>query len=138
MRILIVEDDAFLAFAIETALSAVGHRIVGFARNETLARELAVAHRPDLALVDLNLARESSGAVVARDLRALGVPSLFVSGSPDECRKVSRELGVLGCLRKPFADEDLIDAVAIARALIAGKRPERVPGNLELYSVDEG
>lgn len=132
-----MEDDAFLAFAIETALSAVGHRIVGFARDETLARELAVSQRPELALVDMHLARESSGVVVARDLRALGVPSLFVSGSPDECRKVSRELGVFGCLKKPFVDEDLIDAVAIAQALIAGKRPERVPSNLELYSVDE-
>jgi DNA-binding response OmpR family regulator len=65
MRILIVEDEAMIAFVIESALSAAGHQVVGPARDEPLALSLATTQKPGIALVDLRLARGSSGCEAA-------------------------------------------------------------------------
>lgn len=122
MRILIVEDDAMFAFAVDDALSNAGHEIVGFARDENAAVDMAFVKRPDLALVDLNLARNTSGARAARQmLDRCGVPSLFVSGSPGDCRRLAKTSGALGCLSKPCAASDIVAAVSIAELAINGR-----------------
>jgi DNA-binding response OmpR family regulator len=136
MRILIVEDEAIVAFSIDDALTAAGQRVIGIARDETTAISLAEQFHPELALVDLNLARGSSGASVAQNLREnYGVPTIFVSGFPTDCRKVSSHIGVLGCLSKPFEDEDLIGSIAVAEAVLGGHAPGALPKGLELYMV---
>lgn len=136
MRILIAEDEAIIAFSMDDILSSAGHSVVGIARDSDTAVQLAGKLRPDLALVDLNLARGTSGATVARLLRELyGIPSIFVSGNPLDCRKARGYLDVFGCLSKPFKDDDLIGAVDVARAVIGGQPPTMMPENLELYLV---
>ena len=91
--------------------------------------------RPDLALVDLQLARGSSGFAVAAKLVELGIPCLFTSGNapifpiPDLA---------LGCLLKPFSEEDLVRSLKTAEDLLRGRervRPSR-PGNLRLYAEE--
>ena len=134
MRILIVEDDAMFAFAIEDALSTVGHEIVGFARDGDSAVELADRERPDLALVDLRLARQTSGAIAAREIRErYGIPSIFISSSPEDCRKEAKPSGAWGCLSKPFTDRDLVNVVAIADAMMMGHQHSLRPRGFELY-----
>jgi CheY-like chemotaxis protein len=136
MRILIVEDDAMFAFAIEDALTVAGHEIVGFARDENSAVELADRERPDLALVDLRLARHSSGAIAARDIRErYNIPSIFISSSPEDCRKEAKPSGAWGCLSKPFTDKDLVNVVAIAATMMTGGRPDLRPRGFELYTA---
>lgn len=134
MRILIVEDDAMFAFAIDDALATAGHEVVGFARDEHAALDLAGVKRPDLALVDLRLARDTSGANAARLMRErYGIPSIFVSSSPEECRREAKESGALGCLSKPFMDRDLVSVVAIAEQITAGRESDLRPRGFELY-----
>lgn len=134
MRILIVEDDAMFAFAIEDALSMVGHEIVGFARDGHAAVDLADRERPELALVDLRLARQTSGAVAAREIRQrYNIPSIFISSSPEDCRKEAKPSGAWGCLSKPFTDRDLVNVVAIAEAILMGNQHDLRPRGFELY-----
>lgn len=134
MRILIVEDDAMFAFAIDDALSNAGHEIVGFARDEYAALDMAAVKEPDLALMDLRLARDTSGANAARLLRErFGIPSVFVSSSPEDCRRAAKESGALGCLSKPFMDQDLISVVAIAEHIIQGRAIDLRPRGFEVY-----
>lgn len=136
MRILIVEDEAIVAFSIDDALTANGQKVVGIARDEPTAMLLAEQYRPDLALVDLSLAHGSSGASVAQNLRErYGIPAIFVSGFPIDCRKVSSHIGALGCLSKPFQDDELIESIAVAESVLGGTPPERLPERLELYMV---
>ncbi len=136
MRILIVEDEAIVAFSIDDALTANGQTVVGIARDEPTAMLLAEQYRPDLALVDFSLARGSSGASVVQNLRErYGIPAIFVSGSPIDCRRVSSQIGVLGCLSKPFQDDELIESIAVAESLLGGTPPMRLPERLELYMV---
>jgi CheY-like chemotaxis protein len=135
MRILIVEDEAIIALAIDSVLVDTGHSVVGIARDVATALAIAAAQRPDLALVDLNLANTTSGAVAARHLLEMyGVPAIFVSGNPTDCRRLGLRAGALGCLSKPFKDTELIQTIAAAQALIAGRSPGVSPGALELYS----
>jgi CheY-like chemotaxis protein len=135
MRILIVEDEAIIALEIDAVLTDTGHSVVGIAREVATALAVAAAQRPDLALVDLNLANNTSGAVAARHLLEMyGVPAIFVSGNPNDCRRVGFQTGALGCLSKPFKDSELIEAIAAAQALLAGQRPRTSPGGLEIYT----
>lgn len=134
MRILIVEDEAIIALEIDAILTDTGHSVVGIARDVATALAIAAAQRPDLALVDLNLADTASGAIAARHLLEMyGVPVIFVSGNPTDCRRVGLQAGALGCLSKPFNDAELVQAIATARALIAGQPLDRSAGALELY-----
>jgi len=136
MRILIVEDEAIVAFSIDDALTSAGQTVVGIARDESNAMRLAEMYRPDLALVDFNLAHGGSGAAVAQSLRErYGIPAIFVSGYPIDCRRVSSHIGALGCLSKPFEDDDLLESIAVAEAVLGGESPAHLPKGLELYMV---
>src|SRR4029078_1916217 len=60
---------------------------------------------PDLVLLDLHLARASTGFSVAVRLNDLGVPCLFVSGKAPRFHLPDL---ALGCLMQPFTAEDLL------------------------------
>lgn len=136
MRILIVEDEVIVAFSIDDALTSAGQTVVGIARDEVTALRLADQCHPDLALVDLSLAHGGSGAAVAQALRERhGIPAIFVSGFPIDCRKVSSHIGAIGCLSKPFEDDDLVESIAVAEAVLGGESPTHLPKCLELYMV---
>lgn len=131
MRVLIVEDEALVAMEIEGMLGLAGHEAVAQADDLPSAVAAAEAERPDLALVDIQLAEGTSGLDVAAALKARGVPVLFATGNcPDE-----RGTGLaLGCLHKPITDATLAAAVGTAEALLQGRPlPFRLPSALHLY-----
>jgi len=78
-RILLVEDEALVAMLIEEALSNAGAAMIGPFSAVGPALAAILAERPELAILDLNLAGESS-LPVADDLVARGVPIVFASG----------------------------------------------------------
>jgi CheY-like chemotaxis protein len=134
VRILIVEDNAILAFEMDGILTSAGYQVIGLAWNETTALEMAPKLKPELALVDLHLAQGTSGAVVARSLREqYGIPAFFVSASPDECRRAAKDAQVIGCLTKPFTPQGLLAAVAVAQAIISDRELGDLPRDLEIY-----
>lgn len=136
MKILIVEDEVLVALSMDDTLSEAGHFVTGLARDELVAMGLAGTTRPDLALVDMTLARGGSGAAVVRHLRKrYGVPSIFVSGNPGSCHQVGFQIGALGCLSKPFSPDELVEAVEAAATILRKGSPQQVPPNLQLYYV---
>lgn len=129
LRIVIVEDEPFVAYEMEAHLSDAGHEVVGVADTVSEALRLAQAGQPDLVLVDIQLADGGSGFDVARDLHARGIACLFATGNcPGQARN-----DAVGCLHKPYDRVQLLDAVAAADAAARGERPERVPHELHLY-----
>ena len=130
LRILIVEDEALVALEIEEALSAAGHEVAGHADDLAGAVALGRRTRPDLALVDINLANRCSGLDVAAELMRCGIPCLFVTGN---CPTHQGEGLALGCLHKPFNDRILLGAVAAAGAVSRGEEPPRLPRGMHLY-----
>ena len=113
MRILIVEDEVFIARDLEMQILDMGYEVVGIAATKETAIEIACAQVPDLALVDLHLAGPSSGAEAAAFLRAeLGVPSIIVSGSLHELTELDiASIAPVSLLGKPFSPVKLQAAI---------------------------
>ena len=114
MRIMVVEDDALIALDIVSLLEDLGHEVVAEAADAYTAWELAEGGKPDLALVDIRLARNTDGGQLARRLYdQLGVRSLFVSGSiTDDFRNAMAEINPVGFLGKPVTRRTLGEALS--------------------------
>lgn len=130
VRILIVEDEALVALEIEAILESAGHEVIGCADNPRDAIALAAERKPDIALVDIQLAQGASGIDVAATLTSSGVACLFASGN---CPKERGRGIALGCLHKPFSDRTLAAAVRAVSDLMRGTEPAFVPSSMHLY-----
>ncbi|ESQ75374.1 response regulator [Asticcacaulis sp. AC402] len=108
-RILIVEDEAMLAYVLEELLIHDGFTIAGVAGRLEAALDIIATGNCDAAILDANLAGTSS-APAATALAARGVPFIVVSGySPDQLQEVAFEGAIH--LQKPC------DINALTRAL---------------------
>ena len=135
LKILIVEDDAQLATTLKYLVEDnPRYQVVATADDLDGAVAAAELHAPHLALVDLHLARGSTGFSVAVRLSDFDVPCLFVSGKAPAFPMPDL---ALGCLMKPFTAEDVHRSLAMAEDLMRGRetlRP-RQPPNLTLYDT---
>ena len=116
MRIMVVKDDALIALDIVGLLEDLGHEVVAEAADANEAWAMAEDGRPDIALVDIRLARGADGGVLARKLYdKLGVRSLFVSGSiTDDFRVAMAAINPVGFLGKPLTRHTLGEALRSA------------------------
>ncbi|MGR3484393.1 MAG: response regulator [Paracoccaceae bacterium] len=112
--VLIVEDNAFIALDLEAELTDLGWRVVGIAATAGRAVEMARAHRPALAVVDLQLADGSRGQDAAAAMRAqFGVRSVLVSGSLHRLTAADRAaIEPVALLSKPLLPHELVAALA--------------------------
>jgi CheY-like chemotaxis protein len=134
MLILLVEDDPVVACSTQGELEDAGHEVLGPAHDVGEALRLVREQRPDLALVDINLAGDDEGVDLARRLkREFGVASLFVSGQLAAAR--SNKDAALGLLKKPYDPSALTGSLPVAEAVMAGRRPPPppLPRALELF-----
>lgn len=81
-KILVVEDEALVAFALEIELSDSGHTVVGPTTRVTDALNILGNQSVDGAILDVMLGREEVFPVADR-LVEMGVPFLFHSGHLD-------------------------------------------------------
>ena len=109
-RILVVEDEYFVALDIEHRLTQAGYDVVGIADSAPSALRIAEEERPDLAIMDIRLAGARDGTDVAIELwERLGIPSIFATAHGDEATKRRAEQArPLGWLQKPSSPEALI------------------------------
>jgi CheY-like chemotaxis protein len=111
LRILVVEDEMLVAMNIEDMLLALGHEVAGIAGRLVPALALATEGDFDLAMLDVNLAGETSFPV-ADVLRDRGIPFVFATGyGIDGIREDYRAAPVL---QKPFRAGELAAALAAA------------------------
>jgi CheY-like chemotaxis protein len=113
IRVLLVEDEALVAMLVEDMLADEGCVVVATAArlDEALAHAKNTALEFDVAILDLNLAGESTFAV-ASALQARGVPFAFATGYgagglPEEWR-------ARPTLQKPFTAGDIGKVLAKA------------------------
>ena len=113
-KILIIEDDQKIAFALSVRLKANGYA-TWIAGDGITGLKMAVAHRPDLVLLDVSLPA-GNGFCVAEQLHQMPktrqIPIIIATASKDpELRQKAIELGVRGLVRKPYDSEQLIEVV---------------------------
>ncbi|MGH8147692.1 MAG: response regulator [Rhodanobacteraceae bacterium] len=64
-RVLIVEDQYMIAAEIQSVLERAGYEVVGRAPLTKFAMETAEKHRPDVVIVDIQLAMDLDGVKTA-------------------------------------------------------------------------
>ena len=124
MPVLIVEDEAMIAWMLETLLEDMGFKAITVVATGEEALEAAQRLSPGLILSDINLGSAGMDGVATAALirRTLSPPILFVTGyaGPEALDRIRKD--VPGCLvvRKPITPEVLQQAV---RDLVAPGRP---------------
>jgi DNA-binding NtrC family response regulator len=78
-RVLILEDDYYLASDLQDALHDAGATVLGPFACAATASAALLGERPDCALLDLNLGNGIS-LVLPRALKELSIPFAFVTG----------------------------------------------------------
>jgi len=103
-RVLVLEDEAILAFALEDMLVELGCEVVGPAMRLGDALSLAENERLDAAVLDVNIGGDRSYGV-AEELERRGIPFLFATGYGLEGVELKRP-GVR-VLSKPYRQREL-------------------------------
>ena len=129
-RVLVVEDEIFVAIEIEGVVQDLGYRPIGIAADSRTA--LALADQAEVALVDLNLIDGPTGIQVGRTLADKGVTVLFMTANPTQLG--DGVPGAIGVMPKPVTGPDLKQAVQFAVAKRLRNDEVLPPRHLKLFN----
>jgi response regulator NasT len=117
VRILIAEDETIIRLDLRTLLEEAGHEVCAEARDGVEAVELAEQESPELAILDVKMPRLDGIEAARRILEERPIPIVMLTAyGQDELVARAVEAGVFGYLVKPFRENDLLPAIATARA----------------------
>jgi CheY-like chemotaxis protein len=108
MRILIVEDEPFIAADLEALAAENSHSVVGVADTMAMAEEMMNTLAFDAALLDVKLRDGFTGGLVAQLLGEGPRPFAFVTGNAEQLP--SGAFGAVAVVEKPFTDRQISDA----------------------------
>ena len=117
VRILIAEDETIIRLDLRDLLEQTGHEVVAEARDGEEAVALAREHEPELAIMDVKMPKLDGIEAAKKILAERPIPIVMLTAYGQE-ELVARavEAGVFGYLVKPFREQDLVPAIATARA----------------------
>jgi CheY-like chemotaxis protein len=111
--VLIVEDDPRITHVLALRLRAAGH-IALTAPDGVDGLRLAVAHRPDLIIMDI-WTPVSTGISAAHHLKEVGlgeIPIIFITASrADALRRQAMDAGAVAFFEKPYDGEVLLETI---------------------------
>jgi AmiR/NasT family two-component response regulator len=117
VRILIAEDETLIRLDLRALLEQAGFDVCAEARDGAEAVELARSEGPDLAIMDVKMPRLDGIEAARRILDERPIPIVMLTAyGQDELVSRAVEAGVFGYLVKPFREQDLLPAIAAARA----------------------
>jgi DNA-binding response OmpR family regulator len=108
MRVLIVEDEPFIALDLQAILTAAGYEVVGIVGSSSEVKTALERGGVEIVILDGNLQGESA-APLAERLRGDGIPFLVVSGYASDQLEWLGDARLIG---KPFLPQQLLDALA--------------------------
>jgi CheY-like chemotaxis protein len=115
-RVLVVEDEFFLAVQIEEWLLEDGFEVVDVVHTAEEAIAVADTERPDLVIMDIRLASETDGITAAVEiLNRTGIRCIFATAFADAAtRERGDKARPFTWLRKPVTADALLGAVKTA------------------------
>jgi DNA-binding response OmpR family regulator len=112
LDILLIEDEALVAFDVEELLLQYGAHSVEITSALLAAREILASRRFALALLDVKLA-DGSGLTLLPLLRQLGIAVVISTGY------TGLEVDLHPIVQKPYSGEQLIEAIQMVMGIKA-------------------
>ncbi len=124
VKIGVVEDEAVIADHICHTLESLGYSVTEPALNYTEAIRMIEDERPDLLLLDIQLAGKKDGIDVARTVRqTYDIPFIFLTANADKATvERAKEVNPPAYLVKPFNKQDLYTSIEICLSNSASGR----------------
>jgi two-component system, response regulator PdtaR len=113
VRILVAEDEAIIRMDLIEMLQGAGYEVVAAATNGQEAIDLAVEHKPDLAILDVKMP-VLDGISAAAKIIEIAPVLMLTAFSQKELVERARDAGVMAYVVKPFTIGDLMPAIEIA------------------------
>ena len=112
-RILIVEDEYFVALNAQQILEGAGFVVAGISGSAAEAVASAASGRAEVVLMDIRLKGPRDGIDAAIELRStLNLPCVFVTAHDEHAIRLrAKPAQPVGWLQKPYTDRLLIEAV---------------------------
>src|SRR5690349_10314328 len=83
-RIVVVEDEAIVAHSLQQTLARLGYTVPAIAATGAEAIQQASATRPDLVLMDIQLAGAMDGVAAAQEIRQrFDIPVVYLTAYSD-------------------------------------------------------
>jgi len=83
--VLIVEDESIVALGLQDRLERLGYDVAGIVESGESAVARAVERRPDIILMDINLAGAMDGIAAADAIRSLtNIPIIYLTAFNDD------------------------------------------------------
>ncbi|MBN1997212.1 response regulator [candidate division KSB1 bacterium] len=113
IKLLIVEDEFIIAFALKVRLEEYGFTVLPIAATASDAVQLAIHHNPDIILMDVMLKGSLTGVDAARQIYELkNIPIIFLTGNRHYIDGMQlKELQNCKILSKPPSELELIDEI---------------------------
>lgn len=127
LKVLIVEDEIFIAETIKMYLEERQHEVTGLAISYEEAFEAYNLCRPDLVLLDIRLYGPKSGIDFAAYLKEQvnGPPFIFLSSQKDQViLEQALETNPYGYLTKPFYKESLWTSIESSYNLFTSRNTQ--------------
>ena len=114
-RILLVEDEADMVYALTLQLEAINCEVLSAADGQT-GLDMARKEKPDLIILDLMLPK-MDGYKICRmlkfDEKYKKIPIImFTARAQDKDKKLGQEVGADAYITKPFDSKDLLDKIS--------------------------
>lgn len=116
--ILVVEDEAIVAFNLKRVLSSFGYSVADPVDSGSAAVMAVGASKPDLVLMDIHLRGEMDGIAAAHCMRSLyDLPIVYLTSyADDSSMEQARQTAPYGYLVKPVQDRELHATIEMALA----------------------
>jgi PAS domain S-box-containing protein len=114
--ILVVEDEFITAADLIAHLETLGFQVPAHTGSGDEVYSLALLHKPDLIVMDINLKGNKNGIEAADEIKnLLDIPVVFLTGQSDEAtilKAIASE--PFGYIVKPFEDRTLKTTIAMS------------------------
>jgi len=130
LSFLIVEDEPLLAMDVEMMVEDAGHAVIGEATSLYDVEGLDPIKPPDIAFVDMQLARNTNGLEVCAHIqkRWKNTIIVFVTANP---KKIPDDFaGAHGVIAKPFSRNGFMNALIYLQESVCTPPPSTaLPGS---------
>jgi len=120
-KVLIVEDEVLISEHLKRIVENSGYRTLEICGDYAEAMDLLKTETPDIAFLDIRMNGVDEGVEVAKHLRALGIPFIFITSFSDkETLQNAVKQQPLGYVLKPFTKDEIQEHLKVLEEEVVG------------------